>query len=507
VAVLLVALSGIDKYFDAVSSLCLFGNGTAMARYDMTLSIWVPIIISILHLIGIVTALHALYFSRSSQGSIAWILSLALFPILTLPAYFIFGKTRFGGYREKMSAMLTTHQNLYSRYKALLSPYKAESLLGQKMDTIERIAGSERLTGNQLELLINGTHTFERIFEAIEAASRYVLVEFFIIKDDEVGTALQERLIRKAQAGVPVYLLYDEVGSNKLSSAYVRKLESAGVRVSRFHTRQGIKNFFQVNFRNHRKIVVVDGVVGFVGGHNVGDEYLGRSAKFSSWRDTHVRIEGPAVLPLQATFSADWAWATGQIPDVEVPTPNRVGPSDVLVLSTGPADISDRCTLFFLDAITRAERRVWIASPYFVPDESIIKALQLAATRGVDVRILLPDKADHLLVWLASFSYVPEVTEVGVKVYRYTRGFLHQKVLVVDDSLCSVGTANLDNRSLRLNFEITAVVFDPLFAEQIATMLEGDFEQSRDVSSVRFEDMPLVKQLGSKGARLFSPTL
>ena len=150
---------------------------------------------------------------------------------------------------------------------------------------------------------------------------------------------------------------------------------------------------------------------------------------------------------------------------------------------------------------------MWIASPYFVPDDSIIKALQLAATRGVDVRILLPEKADHLLVWLASFSYVPEVTQSGVKVFRYTDGFLHQKVSLVDDSLCSVGTANLDNRSLRLNFEITAIVRDAMFCEQVATMLEADFECSRDVSSATFEEMPLLKQLGSKAARLFSPTL
>ena len=478
-----------------------------MTSYDLTFSIWVPIVISALHLVGIATALHALYYSRSSQGSIAWILSLMLFPFLTLPIYFIFGKTRFGGYRERISAMLVTHRELYAKYRALLAGYRVESPSDGRVDPLESIAGSDLLNGNKLKLLINGEHTFESIFEAIDKASRYILVEFFIIKDDELGRALQERLIRRAKDGIPVYLLFDEVGSNKLPSSYVRALEQAGVKVSRFHTRQGVQNFFQINFRNHRKIVVVDGGVGFVGGHNVGDEYLGRSKKFGGWRDTHVRIEGPAVLPLQAAFFADWSWATGSIPDVHIEHTRSVGSSEVLLLATGPADITDRCTLFFLEAITRAEHRVWIASPYFVPDDSIIKALQLAAIRGVDVRILLPEKADHLLVWLASFSYVPEVTQSGVKVFRYTKGFLHQKVSLVDDSICSVGTANLDNRSLRLNFEITAVVKDPMFCEQIATMLEADFEISRDVSSATFEEMPLIKQLGSKAARLFSPTL
>lgn len=478
-----------------------------MLSHDFTLSIWVPIAISVLHLIGIGAALHALYYSRSSQGSIAWILSLMLFPILTLPVYFIFGKTRFGGYRERISAMLATHRDLYSKYMSLLSGHRVDSAPDSGVDPLESIAGSAILSGNKLELLINGTHTFESIFEAIDKADRYVLVEFFIIKDDELGRALQDRLVRKAKEGISVYLVFDEVGSNKLPSSYVRVLEDAGVKVSRFNTRQGVQNFFQINFRNHRKIVVVDGRVGFVGGHNVGDEYVGRSKKFGGWRDTHVRIEGPAVLPLQAAFFADWSWATGSIPDLRIHAPLSAGESEVLILATGPADTTDRCTLFFLEAITRAKHRVWIASPYFVPDDSILKALQLAATRGVDVRILLPEKADHLLVWLASFSYVPEVTQSGVKVFRYTEGFLHQKVSLVDDSMCSVGTANLDNRSLRLNFEITAVVRDPMFCEQIATMLEADFESSRDVSSATFEEMPLLKQLGSKAARLFSPTL
>jgi cardiolipin synthase len=253
--------------------------------------------------------------------------------------------------------------------------------------------------------------------------------------------------------------------------------------------------------------VVIDGAVAFVGGHNVGEEYLGRGTKFSSWRDTHIRIEGPAVLPLQGIFCADWAWATGALPTISIPELSAVGKSDVLIVPSGPADPYERCTLLFLEAITRAQERVWIASPYFVPDESILRGLQLAAMRGVDVRVLLPEKADHLMVWLASFSYVPEVTAVGVKVYRYTEGFLHQKVFLVDDTLSAVGTANLDNRSLRLNFEVTALVYDRAFCGQVAQMLSADFARSRDVSSTTFGDLSLAMKLGSKAARLFSPVL
>jgi cardiolipin synthase len=375
------------------------------------------------------------------------------------------------------------------------------------MDPFEHIGGNDILSGNSLDLLINGEATFASLFKALDAATRYILVEFFIIKDDELGRALQERLIRKAREGVSVFVLFDEVGSNKLPSSYVRELQQAGVKVSRFHTRQGLSNFFQVNFRNHRKIVVVDGLVAFVGGHNVGDEYLGKGRKFSSWRDTHLRIEGPAALPLQGTFCADWVWATGALPSISIPDVAGVGSSEVLVIPSGPADPNERCTLLFLEAIMRAKNRVWVASPYFVPDESILRALQLAAMRGVDVRVLLPEKADHLMVWLASFSYVADVTETGVKVFRYTEGFLHQKVFLVDDTLSAIGTANLDTRSLRLNFEVTALVYDADFAAKVGEMLMADFSKSRDVSAMTFSELSIFKKLGSKVARLFSPVL
>jgi len=473
----------------------------------MSYTLLFSLLLTIFHIVGFGTACHALYYSRSSQGAIAWVLFLMVFPVLGVPAYFVLGRTRFAGYRERIAAMLEAHRTVFSEYRARLAEHRVIMSSGSQMDPFERIGGNDILSGNRLDLLIDGNETFTSLFDALDKAKHYILVEFFIIKDDKLGRALQERLITKAGQGVSVYVLFDEVGSNKLPSSYVRELERAGVRINRFHTRQGIGNFFQVNFRNHRKIVVVDGEVAFVGGHNVGEEYLGKGKKFSSWRDTHIRIEGPAALPLQGIFCADWAWATGTLPSIAIPEVASRGASNVLVVASGPADPHERCTLLFLEAITRATERVWIASPYFVPDESILRALQLAAMRGVDVRVLLPEKADHLMVWLASFSYVPEVTETGVKVFRYTEGFLHQKVFLVDDTLSAVGTANLDNRSLRLNFEVTALVYDQAFCAQVAEMLTADFSRSRDVSSTTFGELSLFKKLGSKAARLFSPVL
>jgi cardiolipin synthase len=473
----------------------------------MSYTLLFSLLLTTFHAVGIATALHALYNSRSSQGAIAWVLFLMIVPLLAVPAYFVFGQTRFAGYRERIKAMVDAHRAIFSEYRSRLAEHRVVGQSGREMDPLEHIAGADILSGNKLDLLIDGEQTFAAVFDAIDKASSYILVEFFIIKDDGLGRAFKERLIRKAREGVSVFVLFDEVGSNKLPSSYTRELTEAGVHTHRFHTRQGLGNFFQVNFRNHRKIVVVDGTVAFVGGHNVGDEYLGRSKKFSAWRDTHVSVRGPTVLPLQGVFCADWAWATGTLPAITVPAITTAGESEVLVVPSGPADPTDRCTLMFLEAITRAKKRVWIASPYFVPEESILRALQLAAMRGVDVRVLLPEKADHILVWLASFSYVPEVTAAGVKVYRYTQGFLHQKVFVVDDSLSAVGTANLDNRSLRLNFEVTVISYDDAFCDRVAQMLDADFAKSRDVSLMTFGELSLAMKLGSKAARLFSPIL
>jgi cardiolipin synthase len=363
-------------------------------------------------------------------------------------------------------------------------------------------------TPNEVQLLVDGEATFSAIFEAIDEARDYLLVQFFIIRDDGLGRELKDRLCRKAREGIRVYLLYDEIGSHSLSKAYVRELREAGVDVRPFWTTKGWRNRLQVNFRNHRKIVVADGRVAFVGGLNVGDEYLGRNPRVGPWRDTHARFEGPSVTCVQLAFLEDWYWASHEVPQLEWrPAPAREGRKRVLVLPTGPADALETCNLFFLHAIHSARERIWIVSPYFVPDHDILAALQLAALRGVDVRIMLPLKPDHKIVYLASFSYLSHLAMEGVGVFRYEPGFLHQKVLLVDDDLASVGTANADNRSFRLNFEISMVVADREFAGEVETMLERDFARCRRVTEEDYERRGLLFKLGVKIARLFSPLL
>lgn len=263
----------------------------------------------------------------------------------------------------------------------------------------------------------------------------------------------------------------------------------------------------QVNFRNHRKILVVDGHTAYVGGHNVGNEYLGLDPKLSPWRDTHVEIFGTAALAVQLVFPEDWYWATDRLPVLDWSVPqDPPGEVPVLVLPSGPADEIETCSLFFLHAINSGHRRLWITSPYFVPDEAVVAALQLAAMRGVDVRIMLPAKADNRLVHLASFAYIPATRQAGVRLFRYRAGFLHQKVMLMDD-VAMVGTANLDNRSFRLNFEIALVFADAGFTAEIADMLARDFARCDEVGERDVRHLSLLTRIGASTARLLAPVL
>jgi cardiolipin synthase len=238
----------------------------------------------------------------------------------------------------------------------------------------------------------------------------------------------------------------------------------------------------------------------------VGDEYLGRDPKFGNWRDTHVRIEGPAALAAQLSFAEDWYWATGQQLALDwAPLPAEDGDLPVLIVPTGPADELETANLMFVQAINSARERIWIASPYFVPDEVVISALQLAGLRGVDVRILIPDKKDHLGVYLAAFSYLDDAGSTGARFYRYQDGFLHQKAMLIDHSVAAIGTANFDNRSFRLNFEITAVIHDESFVAEVEEMFEADFARSRLMDAGELSLKPWWFRFAVRLARLTAP--
>ena len=271
---------------------------------------WAAIII-IFYLLGIISAINAVMSTRTPQGTIAWIIALLALPFLAVPVYWVLGRSRFKGYvRARQSEDAIVMKKLQSVLESL-QPYCVPALVSSaaKM-AAEKLAELPYLSGNSVELLIDGHKTFDSIIEGIDSAKDYILFQFFIVKDDEIGCKLKDHLVTKAKQGVRVYFLYDEIGSHKLGDAYKKELRQAGAEVYDFHTQKGFRNRFQVNFRNHRKIVIVDGKVSWIGGHNVGDEYLGRYPEFGHWRDTHIRIEGTAALAAQLSFVEDWFWAT-----------------------------------------------------------------------------------------------------------------------------------------------------------------------------------------------------
>ncbi len=472
------------------------------------------IVFAIVETVGIVTALHAILFIRSVQGAIAWAIGLITFPWAAIPLYWVFGRNKFNGYVEALRAGNIKSSNLLSRVTSEMKKYKRNNLADEELslkniyDVFSGLSGFPFTGNNSAKLLKNGSVTFKTIFDYIENAKDYILLEFFIVRNDETGNKIKNILIKKAFSGVRVFFLYDEIGSRTLEREFIEELEEAGCEMKPFFTTRGRRNRFQLNFRNHRKIVVVDGKFGFVGGHNVGDEYMGKSKKYGFWRDTHLLIEGPAVLGVQLTFVSDWFWAVRKGLDLNW-TAHKSENSDmeVLPIPTDPSHKLDTCLLFFLNAIVSAKDKIWIASPYFVPDDSIIEALQLAALRGVDVRIILPGVPDKKIAYFASFAYLSRLSNPNIKIYRYLPGFMHQKVMVADDKWAVVGSANFDNRSFYLNFEMNLLVKDEKFAYEVKSMLEEDMRSSEFVIYPDQKMSSWFFRLAVRLSSLFSPVL
>lgn len=458
------------------------------------------------YVVGVVCAAMAILRSRTPQGATAWVMSLLSFPFISVPAYLCFGRNKFEGYNTKRRILDQKVQREFQELNAL----KDEDVhLSDEMTIICKTISTSNQPGftkkNKVKLLINSEQAFPEILEAIQNAKEYIIFQFYLVRPDETGMVFLDALMNKAREGVKVTFMNDAIGV-MIPRSILKKMEEAGVEIGTFNESTK-KGKLQINFRNHRKIVVIDGEVAFLGGLNIGDEYAGLKKKYGAWRDTNVRIEGPSVIAAQLASAKDWYCIHQKPLQANWEIKRTHGHSSVMVLHTGPADDKHACLLSYISLINSATKRLWIANAYYVPPESLMDAILLASLRGVDVRVLLPGYSDAKFVMMASMVYQKKLLQHGVKVYRYHRGFLHQKVFIVDDTFSVVGSANFDCRSMFINFEVSMITTDRKFNKDCAKMLFDDFLISEEVSLEDFDTIPLIQKIATRGANLLAPIL
>ena len=468
----------------------------------------------VFQVMGAISSVHAILHTRTPQGAIAWVIGLNTLSVVAVPAYWVLGRSKFQGYvntwQDQSLEFEAEVEEISPEFEPFLVKFK---LLFPEYEALKNLASSPFLSGNHVELLVDGKATYASISEGIEQAKNYILFQFYILRSDKTGNHFKQLLIDKAAEGVAVYVMYDGLGSKDLEASWLDDFRRAGVKVAAFNTRKGSGNRFQINFRNHRKNVVVDGKSTWVGGLNVGDDYLGQDPKLSPWRDTHLRIDGPSALLAQMLFLSDWHFADDTLlqglnwqPQAAVSQPGDTG-MNVLVMGSGPADELETASLFFTNALNVARQRIWIATPYFIPDDATMVALRLALLKKLDVRIITPALNDNWFVRHASNVYLSELLQLGAKIYFYDKGFMHQKVMLLDTDISMIGTVNFDNRSFRLNFEVTGVVADQEFARATEAMLLSDIANSTELEDYKLDRESFWERLKAHGSALMAPVL
>jgi len=464
------------------------------------------------------TIAWALTIKREPMSAMAWCLVIFFLPFLGALLFVLLGYQQV---HKPMSRKARHKQNYRRRHpggRAAPAGTAAPALNGWEAmaDLALRCDGTRPNAGNAVTFYHDGPAAFAAKLAAIRAARHHIHLEYFIFQPDALGREFLDVLTEKAKQGVEVRLVYDAMGSHRLHRWMLRDLRSAGGRCGSFLPLDPLRRRIQINMRNHRKILVIDGQVAFTGGLNVGDEYLGLVPRFGWWRDTHLRITGPAVAGLQRVFTEDWDFAAGEAlegrPYFAEPEPDAERPAGAIdctaqVIQSGPDQEIKGIREVFFAAILRARKRLWIASPYFVPDAALRDALMLAGYQGVDVRLLGQFHPDKWVPYFAARYYWADVLEAGVKVYQYTRGMMHAKVMVVDGEWATVGTANFDNRSMHLNFEVNCLFYTPAVVAELEAAFRRDLADSIQLNRDVYQQRPFAGRLIENACRLLSPVL
>jgi cardiolipin synthase len=472
-----------------------------------------------LFLINIVFSLLIIFFQRRNPTTVwAWLLLLYFIPVLGFVLYLILGQNF---RRERMFKMKEIEGEIkYAVRRQEESIYRKKlRLRDPELDRFKRLilynlneAEAVLTDNNDIRIFTDGREKFQTLLSEMDHARNYIHVQYYIIKNDELWKEIEEVLVRKARQGVEVRVLFDSMGCRGMRHSDWARLEKAGIKTAEFFPALLGKLQLRVNYRNHRKIVVIDGRIGFVGGFNVGREYIGKDKKFGYWRDTHVCIEGSAVTSLAMRFVLDWNYAAREnlfLEDrlFELPTYVRNGRDPVQIISSGPDSKSQEIRNNYLRLIHMARKNIYIQTPYFIPDDDIRDALEIAAKSGIDVRIMIPCKPDHPFVYWATYSYLGEMVEAGARCYTYDNGFLHAKCMCVDGLVTCMGTANMDIRSFSLNFEVNAVIYSARTTGRLMEAFENDIAKSTLITRKKYEQRDFVIRIKEQFCRLLSPVL
>lgn len=477
--------------------------------------LWVLIFVIVAEVVALVTIVLLLRRPYEPRAMLAWVLVLILLPGLGLVFFATMSEPRRRWHRirrhrsrKRLQAFLDNRSERLTAEHTYDSA-DAKPALRPLISLTERLDAYLPTHDNQVTIYQDAEQTFQAIREAIESARSHVHLEYYIFQSDETGAIVRDLLIAKARQGVECRLLLDFVGSWRPTDRFFAPLRRAGAQVVYSLPMLPLRGRWRVNFRNHRKILVVDGKVGFAGSQNIGNEYRGRRARFHPWRDTHLRLKGPAVLHLQEVFAEDWHYTTKQelVGQIYFPDPQGAGDHVVQVVPSGPDQREHVMHQLLLAAVSTARSSISVITPYFVPDAAMILALQSAAYRGVRVRLLIPACTDHRIILWAGRSYYHELCAAGVEVYEHDRAMLHSKVVIVDEDWAMVGSANMDERSFRLNFELTTILYSQALARALYEDFESYLAQSRRITPPDPETLPLPQALRLGLARLASPLL
>lgn len=474
--------------------------------------------LSVVLILNILFTIAIIFLERKNPTTtLAWLMLLLLIPNIGFIIYLLLGrnlsrKKIFEIKPEEADNINTALETQKLNLKNDSLKFNDPNIKNYKDMVYMHLTHSESIftQNNNIKIFTDGNDKFESLIQSIQNAKDHIHMVYYIIKNDSLGKRIVNELTKKAKQGVEIRFLYDAIGSHSLPRNFFKDLKEVGGETLAFFPIVIPFLNLNINYRNHRKIAVIDGAEGFIGGFNIGDEYLSLNKKMGYWRDTHIKITGDAVHMLQTRFLLDWRSAHNKQLEIKpkyFPRIHSNGNSGLQIISSGPDSEWEQIKYGYLKMINAAKESIYIQTPYFIPDESILHALKLASLSGVDVKIMIPNKPDHMFVYWASYSYASELLKVGAECYIYEKGFIHAKTIVVDGKVSSVGTANMDVRSFKLNFEVNAFIYDSIISNEFDTIFKKDINDCTKITQEIYNKRPLMIKFKESISRLLSPLL